>query len=112
MVDGWDAKLYPRPRFSSEYGFQSYPSKSSWNAVLNANDNLNQLLEHRQHSPLGDAPIENLIERHLKLPNKTDSNYIDALIYFSQISQAMTVKAETEIYRFQNICFGVLNKLV
>lgn len=100
MLDGWDAKLYPHPRFSSEYGFQSYPSKSSWLEVLNTQDNLPELLQHRQHSPLGDVPIETLIKTHLNLPNKSDPQYVDALIYFSQLSQAMTVKAETEIYRF------------
>lgn len=98
-MDGWNAILYPRPRFSSEYGFQSYPSKLSWEAIMDENDDLTELLAHRQHHPLGDVPIEDLINRHLILPNKTDPNYVDALIYFSQLSQAMTVKAETEIYR-------------
>lgn len=30
-----------------------------------------------------------------------DTMYVETLIYFSQISQAMTIKAETEVYRIE-----------
>lgn len=62
-------------------------------------DDIFELLNHRQHSKRGESSIEFLISRHLVLPNKTHSHYLDALIYFSQLSQAMVVKTQVEVYR-------------
>lgn len=92
--------MYPRPRFASEYGFQSYPSQPAWRSVLPANttDAL-RLMDHRQHFPYGDAPILLLIQRHLPLPSRSLATYADALVYLSQISQAMVTRTETEVYR-------------
>lgn len=39
------------------------------------------------------------MERHLPLPFPENENYATALIYFSQIAQAMATKVETELYR-------------
>lgn len=98
-LNGWDPNIYPKPRFSSEYGFQSYPSLTAWNSVLGPKDNLTELMDHRQHSPLGNTPIEALISKNLPLPSTESENYIEALIYMSQVSQAMAIKMETEVYR-------------
>lgn len=65
-----------------------------------SNDDIGEIIEHRQHFPFGSIPIINLITKHLPLPKKTDKHYWDTLIYFSQISQAMATKTETETYRF------------
>lgn len=63
-------------------------------------DNIHDIIEHRQHFPLGNAPMIGLIKRHFRLPSESNSlNYWDAFIYFSQISQAMSTKVETETYR-------------
>lgn len=67
-------------------------------------DNIFELLKHRHHSKHGEISIEFLLSRHLILPNKTDSQYFDALIYFSQLSQAMVVKTQAEIYRYVLCC--------
>lgn len=99
LSDGWNPSIFPRPRFTSEYGFQSLPSLRSWQSVLDQNDNLLELIEHRQHFPLGSVPIIHLIETHLPLPEETDERYAEAFIYFSQISQAMATKIESETYR-------------
>jgi len=97
--DGWDPEIYPRPRFVSEYGFQSFPGTYAWQRSKNGDDDLLALIRHRQHHPLGNIPVIALVERHLPLPLPEDDNYANALIYFSQIAQAMATKVETELYR-------------
>ncbi|XP_017085650.1 beta-mannosidase [Drosophila eugracilis] len=97
--DGWDPDIYPRSRFVSEYGFQSFPGEYAWQRSKNDDDDLLTLIRHRQHHPLGNVPVIALIERHLPLPLQEDGNYVNALIYFSQIAQAMATKVETEFYR-------------
>lgn len=101
MSDGWNSNIYPRPRFASEYGFQSFPSLASWKQVLRPGvDRLSDLIAHRQHFPIGGSvPVWNLIKRHLPLPGGGSPLYNEALLYFSQVSQAMTMRAETEAYR-------------
>ncbi|KAH8354559.1 hypothetical protein KR084_011700, partial [Drosophila pseudotakahashii] len=97
--DGWDPGIYPRPRFASEYGFQSFPGAYAWQRSKNGDDDILALIRHRQHHPLGNVPVIALVERHLPLPLPEDENYVNALIYFSQIAQAMATKVETELYR-------------
>lgn len=99
ILDSWNPNIFPKPRFVSEYGFQSIPSMNSWKSVSNGNDNLVDLIDHRQHFPLGSAPITLLINRHLPLPNQNHSRFLEAFIYFSQICQAVATKTETEVYR-------------
>uniref|UniRef100_A0A1L8EBR4 beta-mannosidase n=2 Tax=Haematobia irritans TaxID=7368 RepID=A0A1L8EBR4_HAEIR len=97
--DGWNPSIYPRPRFASEYGFQSIPSMTAWHRSMNEDDNLNDLIEHRQHHPLGMLAITTLVRQHFPLPLPEDVNYLEALAYFSQLTQAMATKVETELYR-------------
>ncbi|KAM8707176.1 hypothetical protein ACLKA7_011296 [Drosophila subpalustris] len=97
--DAWDPAIYPRARFVSEYGFQSLPGSMAWERVLDADDQLSELMSHRQHHPLAMLPITTQVHRHLPLPLPEDEDYEEALIYFSQISQAMATKLETELYR-------------
>ncbi|XP_053947050.1 beta-mannosidase [Anastrepha ludens] len=97
--DAWDPNIYRRPRFASEYGFQSLPKLTSWQLTMQPKDNLLNLMHHRQHHPSNMSLINALIRRHLPLPLPEADNYVEALIYFSQISQAMVTKIETEVYR-------------
>lgn len=93
--NAWKPEVFHQPRFSSEYGFQSFPS--GWKEVLREGNNLTQLIDHRQHHPLKSRPIVFLIEENLKI----DFNSLewDDKIYLSQLSQAMAMKTETEVYR-------------
>lgn len=84
----------------SEYGFQSIPSLNSWKSIQWSGDKLAELIDHRQHFPSGSVPIINLIQKHFPLPKEDDERYLEALIYFSQLSQAMTTRAESEHYRY------------
>lgn len=42
-----------------------------------------------------------MIGKNLPAIKENDAMYLETLIYFSQISQAMTIKAETEVYRIE-----------
>lgn len=78
----------------------SYPAYSSWIEILGGDDYLPDLIEHRQHSPLGELPILTLINTHLPLQNIRDEAVkLRAKIYFSQIAQGNAIKTETEYYR-------------
>uniref|UniRef100_A0A1A9W1B3 beta-mannosidase n=1 Tax=Glossina brevipalpis TaxID=37001 RepID=A0A1A9W1B3_9MUSC len=97
--DAWDPIIYPRPRFASEYGFQGLPQLMSWLKTKGKHDELLYLIRHRQHHPAGMLVITSLVRRHLPLPLPDQPLYVEALIYFSQIAQAMATKIETELYR-------------
>uniref|UniRef100_A0A0K8U7S0 beta-mannosidase n=1 Tax=Bactrocera latifrons TaxID=174628 RepID=A0A0K8U7S0_BACLA len=97
--NGWNVNIYPTPRFVSEYGFQSLPRTEAWKRSMRSEDNLMDIMRHRQHHPMAMLPIVNLIRPNLPLPLTKDARYTDALIYFSQIAQAMALKVETEWYR-------------
>lgn len=99
MMNIWDPSKFPNPRFSSEYGTQSIPSMRSWRQITDNNDSLSDLIEHRQHSPLGMEVIKPQLSINLPLPPSTDKMYLEALIYMSQISQAMGIKIQSEVYR-------------
>ncbi|KAK9882764.1 hypothetical protein WA026_023186 [Henosepilachna vigintioctopunctata] len=100
--DGFNPNIYPIPRFSSEYGFQSYPSFST---LLKASENESNLvigsefLQHRQHHPVGDVQLEQEILYQMDLPDKESLNYTDVFIFYTQIYQAVSTKTETERYR-------------
>lgn len=113
LLDGWDQNIYPKPRFASEYGFQSLPS---YETLQSATDTLDKkFFRHRQHHLGGYEEIEFLIKRHMNMDKINSTKNIRQFIYYSQvinfrftpanddsslqISQAMAVKAETENYR-------------
>lgn len=83
----------------SEYGFQSIPSVHSIKNTMYAKDDIQEIIDHRQHFPMGSVPIILLIMKHLPLPDETSPDYVKTFVYFSQISQAMSTKVETETYR-------------
>ncbi|XP_064073932.1 beta-mannosidase [Vanessa tameamea] len=101
LADNWNLNIYPQTRFASEYGFQSLPSLKTMKTATNKTSDYridSDYFKHRQHSPNGYSFIESQINRHLKL-NKDDPKYFEKFVYYSQISQAMSIKAETEFYR-------------
>ena len=98
----WDVDVFPKARFASEYGYQSYPSFEAiqnisipedlkWNSTL---------MFYRQHHQSGNQQIENMIKQNFKLPVlKDDLSYFKRMIYMSQIFQSLCVMFETEHYR-------------
>uniref|UniRef100_A0A182JII5 beta-mannosidase n=1 Tax=Anopheles atroparvus TaxID=41427 RepID=A0A182JII5_ANOAO len=113
FLDGWNAAQYRGGRFVSEYGFQSLPAFTSWpEARSYGQKQLGELIQHRQHSPLGNEPILTMLRYNLPVPaDPTADGYWPTLIYLSQLSQAMIVKTETEVYRAHRATFGTMGAL-
>ncbi|XP_025833417.1 beta-mannosidase-like [Agrilus planipennis] len=98
VLDSWDVTIYPKPRFASEYGYQSLPSLKTWLTAVKDVESLNltsDFMDSRQHHPDGYMEILMLINDRLSSPGRN----LEAMMYYSQILQAMAVKIETENYR-------------
>lgn len=103
LKNGWDINQYPRTRFCSEYGFQSWPSMYTLvTAVETAKDfDINgDFVKHRQHLPFGNVFMRMLISKNFVIPQSNNSvrdfaNYV----YLSQINQAVSIRIQTESYR-------------
>ncbi|KAI8424942.1 hypothetical protein MSG28_006854 [Choristoneura fumiferana] len=101
FLDNWNQNIYPKTRFASEYGFQSLPSLLTMSTATKNESDYNvhsQYSVHRQHCPGGYGYIDYQMTRHLQL-STNDPKHFEKYIYYSQISQAMSMKAETEFYR-------------
>ncbi|NWI56541.1 MANBA mannosidase, partial [Calyptomena viridis] len=100
--DCWNWTVYPKTRFASEYGFQSWPSFSTIKKVSSAEDwsYTSNFSLHRQHHEDGNVQMLQQVGRHFKLPKSTDplKKFKDT-IYLTQVMQAQCVKTETEFYR-------------
>ncbi|XP_023780424.1 beta-mannosidase isoform X1 [Cyanistes caeruleus] len=101
--DCWNWTVYPKTRFASEYGFQSWPSFSTIEKVSSPEDwsYTSNFSLHRQHHDGGNIQMLQEIRRHFKLPQSPDPvKQLKDIIYLTQVMQAQCVKTETEFYRF------------
>ncbi|KAI8425277.1 hypothetical protein MSG28_007059 [Choristoneura fumiferana] len=101
VLDGWNQNIYQKTRFASEYGYQSLPSLSTMStATQNVSDYTlsSRYSFYRQHFPTRYANIDMQLMHHFHL-HPFDPKHFELYIYYSQISQAMSIKAETEFYR-------------
>ncbi|NXY35927.1 MANBA mannosidase, partial [Pomatorhinus ruficollis] len=101
--DCWNWTMYPRTRFASEYGFQSWPSFSTIEKVSSPEDwsYTSNFSLHRQHHESGNIQMLQEIGRHFKLPQSPDPvKHFKDMIYLTQVMQAQCIKTETEFYRF------------
>lgn len=86
LHDGWVIDHFPFTRFSSEYGFQSLPSLSTWQTVATKEDLISlstDFMKHRQHLPLGNIYLVYLMFFHFPVPLLSD---LENLIYLSQVN--------------------------
>ncbi|XP_062838485.1 beta-mannosidase isoform X1 [Anolis carolinensis] len=100
--DCWNWTTYPRARFASEYGFQSWPSFSTLAQVSSEEDwsYESNFSWHRQHHAEGNEQMLLQAGLHFKLPQETDPiKNFKHTIYLTQIMQAQCIKSETEFYR-------------
>uniref|UniRef100_A0A3Q3IQJ5 Beta-mannosidase n=1 Tax=Monopterus albus TaxID=43700 RepID=A0A3Q3IQJ5_MONAL len=101
-LDCWDWRTFPRARFASEYGFQSWPSFSTLQPVSLAEDwsYNSDFAAHRQHHAGGNQEMLLQAALHFNLPNSTEpqKRFADTL-YITQVMQAQCVKTQTEFYR-------------
>ncbi|XP_008397068.1 beta-mannosidase [Poecilia reticulata] len=102
FLDCWDWKTFPRTRFASEYGFQSWPSFSTLQPVSMQDDwsYSSNFSSHRQHHEDGNRQMLQQAALHFILPNSTFplKRFTDTL-YITQVMQAECVKTQTEFYR-------------
>uniref|UniRef100_A0A1A9W1B5 beta-mannosidase n=1 Tax=Glossina brevipalpis TaxID=37001 RepID=A0A1A9W1B5_9MUSC len=90
----WNSEIYPQPRFISKYGSPSLPILLSWQRSISKEDKIFNFETYREFDS-----ILKLINYYFGLSTSTFENCTESLIYFSQISQAITVKTATEIFR-------------
>ncbi|XP_029982168.1 beta-mannosidase [Sphaeramia orbicularis] len=100
--DCWDWSTFPRTRFASEFGFQSWPSFSTLKTVSVDDDWSydSNFSSHRQHHEHGNQQMLRQAALHFHLPNSTDAlKRFTHTLYMTQVMQAQCVKAQTEFYR-------------
>ncbi|KAF0982426.1 hypothetical protein FDP41_011356 [Naegleria fowleri] len=92
---------FPRARFMSEYGHQSFASLETFKPVTQPQDWFfnSTLMNHRQHHPLGTEQILFQIGVHFKININSLYGNFKNFVYLSQCSQALCMKAQSEYYR-------------
>lgn len=103
LRDCWNWTTFPKTRFASEYGFQSWPSFSTLQKVSSHEDwtYTSNFSSHRQHHEDGNKEMLRQAALHFKLPDVSDPSlktFADTL-YLTQVMQAQCIKIETEFYR-------------
>jgi beta-mannosidase len=98
--------LTVKPRFVSEFGFQSFPEPETIRAVV-PKDQCNpssRVMEHHQRSHEGNMLIANTMAREMPIPKD-----FDAFCWTSQINQAMAIRTAVEHWRrLKPWCMGAL----
>jgi beta-mannosidase len=95
-----------KPRFCSEFGFQSFSSMEVARTFCPP-EQLNPtapLFEHHQKHKGGNARILETMARYFRFPDG-----IASILYLSQVQQALAIKTATEAWRhLQPRCMGTL----
>ncbi|XP_072351307.1 beta-mannosidase isoform X2 [Scyliorhinus torazame] len=102
IADCWDWTLYPKTRFASEYGFQSWPSFSTLETVSSPEDWYynSPFMDHRQHQKAGNKILLHQTQLHFNLSHaKNPLQNLKDTLYLTQVMQSQCIKAQTEFYR-------------
>ncbi|HET6485374.1 MAG TPA: glycoside hydrolase family 2 protein, partial [Spirochaetia bacterium] len=95
-----------RPRFCSEFGYQSFPSLATIRGYA-AEEDLNvtsPVLEHHQRNPRGNSLITEMFTRLFRFPEGFPN-----FVYLSQVQQALAIKTAVEYWRsLRPHCMGAL----
>ena len=98
--------LSVRPRFCSEFGFQSFPSLgtvASFSTPDERNISSPSMESHQRH-PRGNSIILETMLRYFRMPK----NFNETL-YLSQVQQAMAIRTAVEYWRSERPrCMGIL----
>lgn len=95
-----------RPRFCSEFGYQSFPSlRTIRQYTLDGPMNVTSpVMEHHQRHPGGNSRIIEMVTRYFRFPVGEE-----AVIYLSQLQQALAIKVAVEFWRtLKPYCRGTL----
>lgn len=94
------------PRFCSEFGFQSFPSKAVVETFTQASDQnvSSRVMEVHQRNIGGNARIVETLVRYFEFPDT-----FDRMLYLSQCQQSMAIKTAVEYWRcLRPHCMGTL----
>ena len=95
-----------KPRFCSEFGFQSYPGLATLRSFAPEGERnvTSPSMEHHQRHARGNAIILETMSRYFRMP----SGFPETL-YLSQVQQAMAIKTAVEYWRsLRPLCMGTL----
>lgn len=95
-----------KPRFCSEFGYQSFPSlelirtyapKDQWNLT-------SPIMEHHQRNRRGNTIITENFARYFRMPEGFENS-----VYLSQVQQGLAIKMAVEHWRrLRPVCMGTL----
>ena len=91
-MDCSDVAQFPRSRFISEFGFQSFPSFITWRAISLPEDwqYRSNLSLYRQHHDGGQDQMEAQIRKHFDFPSSADPvQLFDDTLYMTQVQQGL-----------------------
>ncbi len=94
------------PRFCSEFGFQSYPSRETCLSFCGPEDlSLDSpVFDHHQKNKGGNERIRDTMRRYFREPRD-----FDGVLYLSQVQQALAIKTAVELWRSRRpTCMGAL----
>jgi beta-mannosidase len=96
-----------KPRFCSEFGFQSFPSLAITRGFIDHEDDLNiasEVMEHHQRNAGGNARIAETMFRYFRFP-KDFANFV----YLSQVQHGYAMRTAVEAWRsLKPHCMGTL----
>jgi beta-mannosidase len=95
-----------KPRFCSEFGFQSFPHLETIRTYAPPDQwNISSpIIEHHQRMPGGNSRIPQTFMRYFRFPEGFEN-----ILYLSQVQQALAMKIGIEYWRrLRPICMGAL----
>jgi beta-mannosidase len=96
-----------KPRFCSEFGFQSFPSLRICKQFVESEDDLNissDVMNHHQRNAGGNARIAETMFRYFRFPNGFGN-----FVYISQIQHGLAMQTAVEYWRsIKPHCMGAL----
>jgi beta-mannosidase len=98
--------LTVKPRFCSEFGFQSFPSYDTVASFAPEGERnvTSPTLEHHQRHDKGNALILDTMARYFRMPSGQRET-----LYLSQVQQAMAIKTAVDYWRsLRPLCMGTL----
>ncbi|WEM44528.1 glycoside hydrolase family 2 protein (plasmid) [Photobacterium sp. DA100] len=101
-----DAYYSVKPRFCSEFGYQSWPSLPTVKTYAEENDwNVTSpTFEQHQKNGRGNSIITEMFTRYFRFPNSFEN-----MLYLSQVQQALAIKTASEFWRaYKDHCRGIL----
>ena len=92
----FDAYLQIKPRFVSEFGYESFPSMDTIRTFAEEKDYnfTSKLMEYHQRSPIGNSIILENFSRYFRFPEGFKN-----MVYLSQVQQAIAIKTAVEWWR-------------